>query len=123
VLLVSGAGHISARAGASCGASGFVSKDSRGVEIVRALRAVAVGREVFEPDREPEALPVSRLLSQREREVLALIAAGATNWEVGEQLHLSRHTVKDYTSSLYRKLEVHNRLEAAKRANELGLIA
>jgi DNA-binding NarL/FixJ family response regulator len=123
VLLISGAGHISARAGASCGASGFVSKDLRGAEIIRAVRTVALGGEVFVAEPEPEALPVWRLLSRRERQVLELIASGATNREIGEQLYLSRHTVKDYTSALYRKLQVRNRVEAAKRADELGLVS
>jgi DNA-binding NarL/FixJ family response regulator len=122
VLLISGAGHVSSRAAASCGASGFVSKDLRGVEIVRAVRAVAQGGTVFEPEPEPEALPASRALSSRERQVLELVAAGATNREIGAQLHLSPHTVKDYTGDLYRKLRVRNRLEAARRAEALGLI-
>ena len=122
VLLISGAGHVSARAASSCGASGFVSKDLRGIEILRAVRAVGRGATVFEPEPEPEELPPSRALSNRERQVLELVAAGATNREIGAQLHLSPHTVKDHTSQLYRKLRVRNRLEAARRAEALGLI-
>jgi DNA-binding NarL/FixJ family response regulator len=122
VLLISGAGHVSARAAASCGASGFVSKDLRGVEILRAVRSVARGETVFDAEPEPETLPPSRALSSRERQVLELVAAGATNREIGAELHLSPHTVKDYTSDLYRKLRVRNRLEAARRAEALGLI-
>jgi DNA-binding NarL/FixJ family response regulator len=122
VLLISGAGHVSARAAASCGASGFVSKDLRGVEILKAVRSVAQGGTVFEAEPEPETLPASRALSGRERQVLKLVAAGATNREIGAELHLSPHTVKDYTSDLYRKLRVRNRLEAARRAEALGLI-
>ncbi len=122
VLLISGAGHVSARAAASCGASGFVSKDLRGAEILRAVRSVARGGTVFEDEPEPETLPPSRTLSSRERQVLELVAAGATNREIGAELHLSPHTVKDYTSDLYRKLRVRNRLEAARRAEALGLI-
>ena len=122
VLLISGAGHVSARAAASCGASGFVSKDLRGAEILRAVRSVARGGTVFEAEPEPETLPPSRTLSSRERQVLELVAAGATNREIGAELHLSPHTVKDYTSDLYRKLRVRNRLEAARRAEALGLI-
>jgi DNA-binding NarL/FixJ family response regulator len=78
---------------------------------------VARGMTVFEPsgdDRLPD-------LTQREREVLGLIASGATNGEIAESLFLSPHTVKDYTSSLYRKLDVRNRAEAARRAEQLGL--
>jgi len=48
-------------------------------------------------------------LSERERAVLELMASGATNPEIGEALHLSRHTVKEHSSAVYRKLEVRNR--------------
>jgi two-component system response regulator DesR len=120
LLLISGAGHISARAAAACGASGFVSKDSRGADLIRAVRTVAAGMSVF--DEEPEQPPTPLALSERERQVLALVAAGATNREIGAELHLSPHTVKEYASSLYRKLEVRNRLEAVQRAEKLGLI-
>jgi DNA-binding NarL/FixJ family response regulator len=123
VLLISGAGHVSSRAAASCGASGFVSKDLRGVDILRAVRAVARGETVFEPEPDREALPASQALTTREREVLTLVAAGATNREIGAELHLSPHTVKDHTSELYRKLGVRNRLEATRRAEALGLIS
>jgi DNA-binding NarL/FixJ family response regulator len=120
VLLISGAGQISPRAAAACGASGFVSKDWRGSDIVRAVGMVAAGMSVFEEDGgAPEADPG---LSERERQVLGLVAAGATNREIAEQLHLSPYTVKEYASTLYRKLEVRNRLEAVKRAEKLGLI-
>jgi two-component system response regulator DesR len=73
---------------------------------------------VFEPQR--EATP--SLLSEREREVLELIAGGATNPEIAKQLFLSPHTVKEHTSTLYRKLKVRNRAEAVQRAQRLGLI-
>ena len=62
-------------------------------------------------------------LSEREREVLALMAAGSTNPEIAAALHLSPHTVKEHTSSVYRKLGVRNRIEAVQRAQRLGLLA
>jgi two-component system response regulator DesR len=49
------------------------------------------------------------------------MAGGATNREIADRLYLSPHTVKDHTSSLYRKLEVRNRTEAVQRAERLGL--
>jgi DNA-binding NarL/FixJ family response regulator len=120
VLLVSGAGHISSRAAASCGANGFITKDRRGADLVRAVRQVAMGLSVFEDE---EVAPGPRPeLSDREHQVLALLAGGATNREIAAELHLSRHTVKEYTSALYRKLEVRGRIQAAKRAQALGLI-
>jgi two-component system response regulator DesR len=120
VLLISGAGQISPRAAASCGASGFVSKDRRGGDVVRAVHMVAMGRLAFESG--PELAGERPELSEREREVLALVAAGATNREIANQLHLSPHTVKEYASALYRKLGVRNRIQAAKRAEQFGLI-
>jgi DNA-binding NarL/FixJ family response regulator len=119
-LLISGAGQISPRAAASCGASGFVSKDQSGAEIIRAVHAIASGETVFTP--EPEPAPASAQLSKREREVLELVAAGETNSEIASHLHLSPHTVKEYASSAYRKLGVRNRLEAVTRADKLGLL-
>jgi two-component system response regulator DesR len=117
VLLISGAGWISADAARAAGAAGFVSKDWSAADVARAVRMVGKGMTVFAP--RSEALPAS--LSPREREVLTLIARGATNKEIAERLYLSPHTVKDHTSSLYRKLGVRNRAEAAQRAERLGL--
>ena len=116
VLLISGAGKISPAAAEAAGAAGFVSKDWRAADVAMAVRMVARGMTVFEPAAEG---PVP--LTAREREVLALIGEGATNREIAGRLFLSPHTVKDYTSSLYRKLEVRNRSEAARRAEQLGL--
>jgi two-component system response regulator DesR len=120
VLLISGAGQISPRVAASCGASGFVTKDLRGADLVRAVRMVAMGMSVFDEDSEVEL--AGPALSEREHQVLALLAAGATNREIASRLHLSPHTVKEYASALYRKLEVRNRMQAVKRAEQLGLI-
>ena len=116
ILLISGAGRISAGAARAAGASGFVSKDWGAPDVLRAIRMVGLGMDVFEPEAEPAKVP----LSEREREVVSLIAAGSTNREIAEQLFLSPHTVKEYTSGVYRKLGV--RTEAVKRAQSLGLI-
>jgi DNA-binding NarL/FixJ family response regulator len=120
VLLISGAGQISPRAAASCGASGFVTKDQRGVELVRAVRAVAMGASAFEDGG--EVLGPRPALSLRERDVLVQLAAGATNREIAQRLHLSPHTVKEYASTLYKKLGVANRIQAARRAEQLRLL-
>jgi DNA-binding NarL/FixJ family response regulator len=117
VLLISGAGWISPEAARAAGAAGFVSKDWSAADIARAVRMVGKGMTVFAPRSEPAPAD----LSPREREVLTLIARGATNKEIADDLFLSPHTVKDHTSSLYRKLDVRNRAEAVRRAERLGL--
>jgi two-component system response regulator DesR len=117
VLLISGAGRISPSAARAAGASGFVSKDWDAGDVARAVRMVGLGMTVFEPQR--EAAP--SMLTEREREVLTLIASGSTNREIAEALFLSPHTVKEHTSAIYRKLEVRNRAEAVQRAQRLGL--
>jgi two-component system response regulator DesR len=119
VLLFSGAGAISAQAARAAGASGFAFKDWPARRIAAAILTVGRGKTVFEPqDR-----TVAMRLSDRERTVLELMASGATNPEIAEQLHLSRHTVKEHTSAVYRKLGVRNRTEAVQRAQRLGLVA
>ena len=54
--------------------------------------------------------------------MLELMASGATNPEIGDALHLSRHTVKEHSSALYRKLGVRNRTQAVQHAQRLGLL-
>jgi DNA-binding NarL/FixJ family response regulator len=117
VLLISGAGWISPEAAKAAGASGFVSKDWSAEEVANAVRMVGRGMTVFARQAEGPATP----LSPREREVLELIGAGATNREIAERLFLSPHTIKDHTTALYRKLGVRNRAEAARKAEQLGL--
>jgi DNA-binding NarL/FixJ family response regulator len=119
VLLISGAGRMSPAAARAAGASGFVSKDWEAREVARAVRMVGVGMTVFEPTAEQPA----PMLSEREREVLDLIAAGSTNREIAEQLFLSPHTVKEHTSAVYRKLQARNRAEAVQRAQRIGLLS
>ncbi|MEZ5121920.1 MAG: response regulator transcription factor [Solirubrobacterales bacterium] len=119
VLLFSGSGRMSAAAARAAGASGFVSKGLGARDVMAAIRVIGLGGEVF-----GEAPPrAQEQLTEREREVLALVATGATNREIADQLHLSHHTVKDYTRNVFRKLEVRNRAEAVQRAQRLGLLA
>jgi two-component system response regulator DesR len=118
VLLMSGVGRISPQAAQAAGASGFVSKDRSAEEVAMAVRMVGTGMTVFARQEEEPAAP----LSEREREVLSLMAAGETNAEIAARLYLSPHTIKDHASSVYRKLGVRNRAEAVRQAERLGLI-
>ncbi len=118
VLLLSGAGRISPRAARAAGAAGFISKDSPASEIARVVKLVGAGRTVFS---EAPSNPEVPALTERESEILALIAGGATNREIASTLFLSPHTVKEHTSALYRKLGVRNRAQAVQRSQRLGL--
>jgi DNA-binding NarL/FixJ family response regulator len=119
VLFISGAGRLSPSAARAAGASGFVPKEWPAQEIAQAVQLVAKGMTVFGDDEER---PANRL-SDREREVLDLMASGSTNREIAEALHLSPWTIKEYTGALYRKLEVRNRAEAVQRGQRLGLLS
>ncbi len=118
VLLISGAGRMSPAAARAAGASGFVSKDLEARDVAAAVRMVGMGMTMFAPKSDQPA----PLLSEREREVLDLIAAGSTNREIAQHLYLSPHTVKEHTSALYRKLGARNRAEAVQRAQRIGLL-
>jgi DNA-binding NarL/FixJ family response regulator len=118
VLLISGSGRMSPAAARAAGASGFVSKDWDASDVAAAVRMVGLGMTMFSPKSDqPEPI-----LTGRDREVLDLIAVGSTNREIAEQLFLSPHTVKEHTSSLYRKLSARNRAEAVQRAQRIGLL-
>jgi DNA-binding NarL/FixJ family response regulator len=117
VLLISGAGVISPFVARSAGASGFISKDWSAVDVVKAVRMVSLGTEVF-----ADHASLDSPLSEREQEVLSLIATGSTNKEIAAHLHLSPHTVKEHTSAIYRKLNVRNRAEATRQAQRLKIL-
>jgi two-component system response regulator DevR len=105
------------------GASGYVLKEVRTSGLVDAIRQVALGRSLIDPavisqvmDRVREGSPTdTRLasLTQREREVLDLIADGLTNRQIGERMFLAEKTVKNYVSSLLGKLGMERRTQAA----------
>jgi DNA-binding NarL/FixJ family response regulator len=107
------------------GASGYVLKQIQGTEIVRAIREVGQGKSLLDPQVTKSVLDrlrkgkhlmtdekLARLSPQEER-ILALVADGQTNKEIGEELHLAEKTVKNYVSSILSKLEVSRRAEAA----------
>jgi DNA-binding NarL/FixJ family response regulator len=120
------------------GASGFLLKDAPTDEVVAAVRAVAAGDAVLAPgvtrqllDQVGRRLPgaVSRAaaadaqLTEREREVLGMLAAGMTNAEIAEALFVSETTVKTHVSKVLGKLGLRDRVQAVIYAYETGLIA
>jgi DNA-binding NarL/FixJ family response regulator len=121
VLLMSGAGRITPAVARAAGAHGFVSKDWRAATMIEAVRLSAAGRPVFAKQEDERSS--GQTLTRRERDVLIHLARGLSNPEVAAALNLSRHTVKQHTSAVYKKLQVRNRAEAASRAQRLGLAA
>jgi DNA-binding NarL/FixJ family response regulator len=118
VLLMASSGRVSARGARAAGAFGFVPKHWPAQDIANAARMVGLGMTVFAPEADGD----SAMLSDRERQVLDMIATGSTNREIAARLFLSPHTVKDHTSALYRKIGARNRAQAILRAQRLGIL-
>lgn len=115
------------------GARGYLLKGAGRDELVRAVRAVASGEAIFGPavarrlvawfarpvpEAAPDAFPE---LTEREREVLDLIARGLSNADIANRLVLSPKTVRNHVTSVFAKLQVRDRAEAIVRAREAGL--
>ena len=114
------------------GARGYVLKDADEEELVRAIRAVGRGEAIFSPavaERvlayfagSPRAAPLAfPTLTDREREILNLIARGYPNPSIAKELSLSTKTVGNYVSNIFTKLQVADRAQAMIRAREAGL--
>jgi DNA-binding NarL/FixJ family response regulator len=107
----------------SAGAQGTVLKRGRADDLIEALRTVMNGASTFDPDH-PRALADEGTtpLSRREREVLSLVAAGATNSEIAADLGIGEETVKTLLARAYSKLGVRRRAEAVAAAHDRGLL-
>jgi two-component system, NarL family, response regulator DesR len=103
------------------GASGFMLKDAPAHELALAIRRTMAGERVVDPGLAATALSAGvSPLSEREREVLVASRDGAGIADIARTLFLSEGTVRNYLSSAIQKLEVSNRAEAARAAEELG---
>jgi len=103
------------------GASGFMLKDAPAHELALAIRRTMAGERVIDPGLAAAALSSGiSPLSEREREVLVAGQDGATIAEIAKTLFLSEGTVRNYLSSAIQKLEVNNRTEAARVAEDQG---
>lgn len=107
------------------GVHGILSKTLSASEVVDALEAIAAGeRPGLAGDgctRRARHDPTTEPLSEREREVLALVAQGRTNREIADELFLSPETIKTYLRRIFAKLDVSNRAQAAVHAVSFGL--
>lgn len=115
------------------GARGYVVKGAGQIEITRAIEAVAAGEAVFGPSiaqrmmdyfsrpREVRADEVFPQLTEREREILSLVAQGQSNQAIARDLVVSQKTVRNHVSNIFAILHVADRAEAIVRAREAGL--
>jgi DNA-binding NarL/FixJ family response regulator len=124
--------------GLRAGASGFLLKDAPPSELVRAVRVIAAGDALLAPsatrrlldrvssrlDAPPRPLPPAlATLTEREREVLQLVARGLTNGEIAAQLVVSDATVKTHVSHLLGKLSLRDRIQAVVFAYDCGIVS
>ena len=121
----------------SAGAAGFILKDAPGEDLIRATREVASGDGWLDPSITarvvgryrnsvlPRAEASQRLsaLTERERDVLELVARGSTNLEIAAALHISEATVKSHIGHIFTKLDLRDRPAAIVFAYEHGLVA
>ncbi|MFF7866888.1 response regulator [Streptomyces qaidamensis] len=117
------------------GAAGFLMKNTAPEQLIDAVRALAAGRRVLAPEavgqvidgyllsgRDEDAVRRVRALTDRERQVLALVAAGLSNRAIAGRLHLAHGTVKDHVSAVLAKLGGLNRVQAAVVADRANLV-
>src|SRR5690349_39690 len=130
------------QAGLQSGASGYVLKDITAEQLATTIRGVAQGQVLLHPDvasavvasfAQASSGPAAAtsasvgtsglaLLTDREREILALLARGASNREISETLYIAGGTVRNHLSNILGKLGVRDRTQAALKARELGLL-
>lgn len=140
VLMVTMLEDDSVFAALRAGARGYVVKGTEPAEVLRAIRAVADGEAIFSPSIAERMLhffavqpavphetvqvsldPALAALTEREREVLELIASGLTNSAIAERLVISPKTVRNYITEIFSKLQVADRAQAIIRARDAGL--
>jgi len=128
--------EVDLRAAVRAGAQGYLLKDVPADELAAALRTVALGKPMVSPALAPKlmselATAVRRdapraegtaRLTERELEVLRLVARGMSNRAVAESLFLSENTVKNHVRNILDKLEAHSRMAAVVKASHLGLL-
>ena len=116
------------------GAVGYLLKDAPSENLFAAIRAAARGESFLQPsvttrvlaeftrlsDQPPHSIPLVEPLSEREQEILRLIAKGSTNREIAESLFITEGTVKNHVTNILGKLDVRDRTQAALKARELG---
>ncbi|WCF07405.1 response regulator transcription factor [Paenibacillus thiaminolyticus] len=102
------------------GAHGYLLKDSPSEELADSIRIIMAGRRIYASELVDEAYGEENPLTEREKEVLVLIADGKNTKQIAEQLFITTGTVRNYISVILDKLNVSNRIEAITRFKEKG---
>jgi two-component system, NarL family, response regulator DesR len=102
------------------GVSGYLLKDSPSEELASSIRSVMGGRRVYAPELMDDVYSEENPLTEREMEVLELVADGKNTKEIAGQLSITTGTVRNYISTILDKLEVTNRIEAITQSKEKG---
>lgn len=102
------------------GVSGYLLKDSPSEELAGSIRSVIAGRRIYAPELMDDFYAEENPLTDREREVLELVADGKNTKEIAEELSIKTGTVRNYISIILDKLEVKNRIEAITQSKEKG---
>jgi len=120
----------------AAGAAGYLLKDTRRAELLEAIKGTAQGRSYLDPSIAGRVMqravsqplppvqpsPPAEPLTEREQQILALLARGYSNPEIAQRLHLARGTVRNYVSTILQKLGASDRTEAAVLALRQGLV-
>jgi two-component system, NarL family, response regulator DesR len=102
------------------GVSGYLLKDSPSEELAKTIRSVMSGKRVYAPELMDDFYGEENPLTEREKEVLELVADGKNTNEIADELRIKSGTVRNYISTILDKLEVKNRIEAITRSKEKG---
>ncbi|EPY05586.1 transcriptional regulatory protein DesR [Paenibacillus sp. E194] len=102
------------------GANGYLLKDSPSEELADSIRSIMAGRRIYASELVDEAYSEENPLTEREKEVLCLIADGKNTKEIASELYITTGTVRNYISVILDKLNVGNRIEAITRFKEKG---
>ena len=102
------------------GVKGYLLKDSPSEELASSIRSVMAGRRVYAPELMDDLYSEGNPLTEREMEVLGLVADGKNTKDIASQLTITTGTVRNYISTILDKLEVTNRIEAIRQSREKG---
>lgn len=102
------------------GVSGYLLKDSPSEDLAAAIRTIMEGRRIYAPELVDLAYADANPLTERENQVMELIAEGRSTKEIADELFITSGTVRNYISTILDKLEVGNRIEAISRFKEKG---